>query len=202
MRSESLSPTSGLHHSSSETFFPPKATIYCEGAPRFRSRSARDLGCLLDVDPRVASWQCMPLTLDINGSKHTPDFLVTYDTGRMTLLDVVNGEERGPSFSLAAADIGLEHSFVSRRSIEAGPRLRNASDLLRYGAYRTPLGDRVRILALLDEFGAIRLADALTVFREAPPMAGLASLILHRFLSVDLDVDFIGPEIMVRRGER
>lgn len=203
MRSESFSANSGkLAVSGESLFFPPKATIYCQGEPRFRSRSARDLGCLLDVDSHVVSWQCMPLTLEIEGCRHTPDFLVIYDTGRMALLDVSEDAEGATSLAEAAAVLGLEHAFVSRREIQEGPRLRNASDLLRYGSYRTPLGDRVRILALIDELGSIRIADALTVFREVAPMAGLASLILHRFLSVDLDADLIGPEMMVRRGER
>jgi hypothetical protein len=59
--------------------------------------------------------------------------------------------------------------------------LKNARDLLRYGAYQTPLGEPVRILAILDDLGSMSFADAVPLFREIQPMAGLASPILCRF---------------------
>jgi hypothetical protein len=36
-------------------FYYPLATIKCAGTPSFRSQDARDLACLLDVDPDVVA---------------------------------------------------------------------------------------------------------------------------------------------------
>ena len=80
-----------------------------------------------------------------------------------------------------------------------GFRLANARDLLRYARWLCPLGDRVRLLAALDEQGTIPLAECLSAFRETSAIAGLSSLILHRFVEVDLDEAPIGPETLVRR---
>jgi hypothetical protein len=35
-------------------------------------------------------------------------------------------------------------------------------------------------------------------FQELNPMAGLSSLILHRFVTIDLDAEPIGPHTVVR----
>lgn len=61
------------------------------------------------------------------------------------------------------------------------------------------LGDRVRLLAGLHENGSLTVAECFGAFHETPPMAGLASLILHRVVYVDLDCGPIGPETSVRR---
>jgi len=78
-------------------------------------------------------------------------------------------------------------------------RLRNARDLLRYARYEASLDDRVRLLAALDENGSLAVVETLSVFRSVPPIAGLASLILARIITIDLDDALIGPESIVRR---
>ena len=78
-------------------------------------------------------------------------------------------------------------------------RLRNAKDLLRYGFYRPPLGDRIRLLAGIEEMGSLTIAECLSAIREGRPMPTLASLILQRFLEVDLDDELLNPETQVRR---
>jgi hypothetical protein len=45
----------------------------------------------------------------------------------------------------------------------------------------------------------LTVAECLNAFRETVPTPGLASLILHRFVDVDLDEARIGPETVVRR---
>ncbi|WP_245512731.1 hypothetical protein [Rhizobium sp. BK376] len=182
-------------------FFSPKATVRCAGEPIFRSRAARDLGCLLDVDPQIETWECLPLKLRLRDAGHIPDFLARYFTGEVRLVDAceLTGD---PEIAAAAARMGLVHQFVSRPEREAGWRLRNARDLLRYGNFRCPLGDRIRVMSALDEFGSFTVAEGLTLFREAPPMAGLASLILQRILTVDLDDELINPDSTVRGAER
>jgi hypothetical protein len=51
----------------------------------------------------------------------------------------------------------------------------------------------------LDEQGSLSVSECLAAFRETVPIAGLSSLILHRFVDVDLDEAPIGPETAVRR---
>jgi hypothetical protein len=102
----------------------------------------------------------------------------------------------------AAAAAGLAYEVVNREQRERGWRLRNARDLLRYGNYRCPLGDRIRVMAALDEAGSFSIAEGLSLFREIAPMAGLASLTLQRIVSLELDEALIGPETCVRRSER
>lgn len=197
MRAQSLVTGSREAVPSNPSYFSPKATVFCEGEAAFRTRAARDLGCLLDVDPEVVSWRCLPFELTLGERIHAPDVLVRYRGDRIRILDALEAVD--PLIELAARKKGFEYGVIAPDEME-GNRLRNAADLLRYGNYRTPLGDRVRVLATIDEYGSIRLADALTLFREILPMAGLASLVLRRVLSVELDDAMIGPDTFVRRG--
>ncbi|AWM24856.1 hypothetical protein AOX55_00001596 [Sinorhizobium fredii CCBAU 25509] len=57
----------------------------------------------------------------------------------------------------------------------------------------------MRLLAALDEHGTLTLAECLSAFRETRPIAGLASMVLNRFIDIDLDEALIGPESTVRR---
>jgi hypothetical protein len=158
------------------------------------------LGCLLDLDPDVESWKCQPIELEVGNFVHSPDFLVTYASGAQWLLDA-NDAGIDPDVTEAAALRGFSHRYVGREEREAGYRLRNARDLLRYGNFRCPLGDRIRVIAALDEVGSFTVAEGLGLFREGLPMAGLASLILQRLLSLELDDALIGPDTIVRRAE-
>jgi len=179
------------------TRFHPIGTIRCVGEPAFRNHLARDLGCLLDVDLDVEEWICQPLVLRNGSRSHVPDFLVTGGDERC----LISAIEADPESWIVEA--ALEHGFRFRRKtareIRAGSRLENACDLLRYARWHCPLGDRVRLLAALDEHGSMTFADCLPAFMEVRPIAGLSSLILHRFIEVDLDEGRIGPETQVRR---
>ncbi|MGV1785837.1 MULTISPECIES: hypothetical protein [Agrobacterium] len=183
------------------TAHPPKATIFCRGTAAFRSRLARDLACLLDVDSEVEGWECQPFELAVGDTLHTPDFLVTYVGGARWLLDASDAGG-DPDVTDAATSRGFNHRYVARDKIETGYRLRNARDLLRYGSFRCPLGDRIRVMAALDEVGSFTVAEGLGLFREGPPMAGLASLVLQRILSLELDDALISPDTLVRRADR
>jgi len=92
--------------------------------------------------------------------------------------------------------------LLERGEIYDGFRLRNARDLLRYAATVTPLGDRLRLLGALEENGSLPLAECLNVFQEVRPVPGLASLVLHGYVEIDLDGAPIGPESSVRRISR
>jgi hypothetical protein len=177
--------------------FHPRGTVRCAGTPLFRSQLARDLGCLLDVDPDVEHWSCLPLVLSSGGRSHVSDFLVSGGQGTC-LLDAAEAAPE-PWVKDAARREGFRFRWKFADEIRAGARLANARDLLRYARWSSPLGDRVRLLAALDENGSMTVAECMTAFRETPPIAGLSSLILHRFVEVDLDEARIGLETLVRR---
>jgi hypothetical protein len=100
---------------------------------------------------------------------------------------------------LAAGAIDHRYRLVSYPEIYDGHLLQNARDLLRYQGHRVPLGDRVRLLSCLDEHGSLTLSECLQIVRETQAVPALASLILQRLLTVELDSALIGPETVVRR---
>ncbi|MBP2540270.1 hypothetical protein G6M86_20155 [Agrobacterium tumefaciens] len=188
-------------HSASIRTFAPAATIKCDGPSIFRSQVARDTACLLDVNPAVVSWHCMPVSLDCGNVAHVPDFGILNDDGGRMLIDSpdrvlpINAE----GIAGAAETVGLRYRRLLTDEVYEGPRLQNAKDLLSYGSYGLALGDRLRVLATLDEHGNLTVAECLTVFTETKPVAGLAQMILRGFVEVDLDTELLGPETMVRR---
>lgn len=181
--------------------FYPRNTVRCSGDPMFRTQLARNLGCVLDVDRHVVAWLCLPAELKAEIGPHVPDVMVDYDDGRRVFMDTVE-QEGSPDITEAAAIAGIRHRFVTRKEIEAGYRLQNARDLLRYANYRTPLNDRVRLLAALDEMGSLSVADTFPLFGEVKPMTGIAWMVLHRMIAIELDDEIIGPETAIRRYQR
>ena len=184
----------------SPCFYYPLATIKCSGSPLFRTQDSRDFACLLDVDPDVLSWTCVGVELTYGGETYLADFVVTGADARTFVVDVARDPPRPPDWiELGASRAGHGYRPVGMKDFADSFRLQNARDLLRYGFYRCPLGDRVRILAALDEMGSLTVAEALSAFREGRPMACLAALILQGFLEIELDDALIGPETVVRR---
>lgn len=178
--------------------FLPSGTVRCTGKPSFRSQLARDFACLLDLDRDVSVWSCFPFELQSSGSAHVPDFAVERHDGRY-VVDVQSGQSARPSWiPTISAEAGYRYLAVTADVLPEF-RLQNARDLLRYAKWTCPLGDRIRILGALDEHGSLTLAECLSVFQETRPIAGLASLILHRHLEIELDDALIGPETQVRR---
>jgi hypothetical protein len=104
-----------------------------------------------------------------------------------------------PSWVRQAARLaGYHHEIISRSALPP-TRVKNAKDLLRYAKFEAALSDRIRLLAALDEHGSLSVAECLNAFQETKPIAGLASLVLHRFITMELDEALIGPETQVRR---
>ncbi|MEI5679545.1 MULTISPECIES: hypothetical protein [unclassified Mesorhizobium] len=178
--------------------FKPKGTVRCLGEPLFRSQLARDLACLLDTDPDVQSWSCLPIAFRRRTTLHVPDFLVE-GPGEVWLHDAASGVVENAWIAEAVRSSGRGYQSSSVHEIQSGFRLENSRDLLRYARWQCPLGDRIRLLAALDEQGSLTFAECLPVFHETRAIAGLASLILHRFVEADLDGARIGPETTVRR---
>jgi hypothetical protein len=72
--------------------------------------------------------------------------------------------------------------------------------LLRYAAYEVSLGDRVRLLAFLDEHGPAPLATCLSVLRNVrDPVGSIAPLALRMFVEIELDHAPLGPDSIVSR---
>ncbi|WP_421477653.1 hypothetical protein [Agrobacterium tumefaciens] len=57
-------------------------------------------------------------------------------------------------------------------------------------------------MGVLEEEGSLTVKDCLAIFTETKPIAGLAQLILHGFVEIDLDSELLGPETTVRRMSR
>ncbi|WP_107676546.1 hypothetical protein [Agrobacterium sp. LAD9] len=188
-------------HSASIRTFTPVATIKCEGPSIFRSQMARDTACLLDVNPAVVSWHCMPVSLDCGNVAHVPDFGIVDDDGGRMLIDSPDRVLPIDAEAIAAVaeTAGTRYRRLLADEVYEGARLRNTKDLLRYGGTVLALGDRLRLLAVLEEHGNLTIAECLTVFTETKPVAGLAQMILRGFVEVDLDTELLGPETMVRR---
>ncbi len=179
----------------------PRGTVRCSADPMFRTRFARDLGCLLDVDPDVVAWLCLPTEFETALGPHVPDFLVDYEGGVRMYIDAVD-ETEIPEIAEGAALAGLRYRAVPRREVEEGFRLANARDMLRYARCRTPLNDRLRMLSALEEAGSLTIADCFQVFRETQPLTGISWMYLHRLISMDIDEAMIGPDTVVRRYPR
>jgi len=182
--------------------FTPRGTVRCDGPALFRSQAARDLACLLDIDPDVETWACLPLVLDHPDGMHVPDFIVTRSSGTVLMDAVPIGTEAHPPWwaPAAAEDAGYGYERHAEADFRKGFRLENARDLLRYANYRISLGDRVRLLTLLEEQGPMPLAVCMQVVRDSRDAIGvIAAMTLHRFVELGLDGARIGPEARVSR---
>ncbi|MBM6581831.1 hypothetical protein ILT44_16665 [Microvirga sp. BT689] len=191
-----------IREETSALSFNPRGTVRCEGRPMFRHQAARDFGCLLDVDPTVITWTCLPLVLHHAQGTHVPDFAVTRGSGT-TLIDVLpsNGEAaQAQLLAEVSLPLGCRHEILTGSDFVEGFRLDNARDLLRYANSHVSLGDRVRLLTLLDEQGPMPLAACMQVIRDGrDPIGAIAAMALRRFVDIDLDGARIGPETRVSR---
>lgn len=169
----------------------------CVGQFTVRDQLARDVACLLDFDDAVSSWNCRSLQLHHGYDTYRPDF-VAERSHDVLVIDAV-GQRRPPQWiSEAVAGEGFTYRTMSRGDIDP-IRLKNCKDLLQCSGGEVRLGDRVRLLSVLDQQSSLTLAESLTVFRETKPIRGLANMVVGRFIEIDLDTALIGPETVVRR---
>ncbi|ORE97745.1 hypothetical protein [Aurantimonas sp. 22II-16-19i] len=177
--------------------FGPAGTVRCLGRPAFRSALARDLGLLLDLDPDVAAWWCLPAVVEFADGdgeviERVPDFLVRGTDGRDRFLDA--GET-----GLTPVDPLVAYRAVPEDEIRQEPLLSNARDAMRYAKRVVPLGDRVRLLAYLAEMSPITLVEAASAMRESSePVGAVIALALRRIVRIDWEDTPIGPETAVR----
>lgn len=181
--------------------FAPRGTVRCRSDALFRTEAARNAACLFDLDASVIAWTCMPIVLDRSRRIHIPDFLIERRSGT-TVIDVV--PFTGPQPPKWAADasrkLGHDYEAMQEASFKDDVRFFNARDLLRYANYQVPLGDRIRLLAFLDEHGSAPLALCMSVFpNNRDPVGAIAALALRRFVEVDIDEAILGPDTIVSR---
>lgn len=174
----------------------PRGTVRCANSPLFRSEVARDVACLLDVDLEVTSWLCLPLELQVGSLRHVPDFeVICGDTSYLLDVDtppVWVGE--------AASSVGYDYRLNPYDLESLSQRLANARDLLRYASYNVSLGDKIRLLSLLDEYGSMSIRDsARCIQNTSDPIGSIASMVLQRIVEIDLDEEPIGPDTRISR---
>lgn len=174
----------------------PRGTVRCGNSPLFRSEVARDVACLLDVDSEVTSWSCLPMELQSGSLRHVPDFEVICGDTRY-LLDV----DQPPVWAGEAALSAGYHYRLNPYDVGSlSQRLANARDLLRYASYKVSLGDKIRLLSLLDEYGSLSIRDCTpSIQNTSDPIGSIASMVLQRIVEIDLDDEPIGPDTRISR---
>lgn len=189
--------TLSRRRASSVRRFGPAGTVYCIGHPIFRSQLARDLALLLDLDAAVAEWSCLPAVVEFADAfgeivDRVPDFRVVDVHGWSRFVDA--GES-----GLTPIDPLIVHESVPETDIRQEPALSNARDMMRYAKRVVPLGDRVRLLAYLEEMSPITLIEAASAMRESPePVGAVVALALKRVIKLEWREAPIGPETQVR----
>lgn len=181
--------------------FWPRGTVRCRGPALFRTKAARDAACLLDLDDSVLAWICLPEVLVRNRRNHVPDFAVERHSGT-TIVDVlpIVGPPPPKWVPDAAEKRGHAYETMNEALFKDNVRLVNARELLRYANYQVPLGDRIQLLAFLDEHGPTPLATCLSVIpNNRDPVGAIASLALRRFVEFDIDEAVLGPDTIVSR---
>ncbi len=184
----------------------PARTIKCVGHALFRSQQARDYACVLDLDPDVVSWRCIPQAIVNDSGAARPQWwhvdLVIETMSEKLLVDVWHTTTGGPTWMTKRAE-RLGYRYRPTSILEIGQtRLQNATQLFEYARAAAPLGDRIRILAALDEAGSLTLGECLSTVRESQAMHTVASMIVQGLLLVDLDAALFGPETVVRRAPK
>lgn len=200
----SLSPSSLLDRErlrASQMAFRPRGTVRCRGTPAFRSQAARDAACLLDTDKSVIEWFCLPEIISWHGDHHIPDFLVERSSC-MSVVDITSGMGTVPPswMSEAVRARGYRYEAISEATFRKSYRFTNSREMLRYAFHDVSLGDRVRLLAFLDEHGPAPLAACLPTIRNGRDAVGaLAALALRRIINIEIDDALLGPDTLVSR---
>lgn len=178
--------------------FLPFSTVRCDGRPTFRTQLARDLGVLLDLDDEIAAWRCLPAAVEFHDSdgeilSHAPDFLVLNEDGSTILMDA-----EGP-IGIRPCDPTTAYRSISTSEIRTEPALTNAREMMRYARRTVSLGDRVRLLAWLEEAGSVTLIEAASAMRESgEPVGAVLAMVLKRHVAIEWHEMPIGPETQVR----
>jgi hypothetical protein len=188
---------SGKTSRTSQTILSQPKFNRCVGRFVARDQLARDVACLLEFEDEISSWNCRSLQLRHGCDTYSPDFVAERQFD-ILVIDAVGQRRPPPWVAEAIIREGFTYRTMSRGDIDP-IRLKNSKDLLQCSGGEVSLGDRVRLLSVLDEQSSLTLAESLTVFREIMPIRGLANMAVARLIEIDLDTALIGPETLVRR---
>lgn len=169
----------------------------CIGQFAARDQLARDVACLLDFEDAVSSWTYRSLQFHHGCDRYSADFVAERQSD-VLVIDAVGQRRPPPWVAEVVIREGFTYRTMSRGDIDP-IRLKNCRDLLQCSGGEVSLGDRVRLLSVLDEQSSLTLAESLTVFLETKPIRGLANMVVTRLIEIDLDTALIGPETVVRR---
>ncbi len=189
--------TSGKPSSASQAILSQPRFIRCVGRFISGDQLARDIACLLEFEDEVSSWNCRSLQLRHGCDTYSPDFVAERPSD-ILVIDVVGQRRPPPWVAEAVAREGFAYRTMSRGDIDP-IRLKNCRDLIQSSGGEASLGDRVRLLSILDEQSSLTLAESLSLFQDTKPIRGLANMAVGRFIEIDLDTALIGPETVVRR---
>jgi hypothetical protein len=123
---------------------------------------------------------------------------MTRTTGQ-SLIDVIPTlRSRIPPEWANSAAQALGYGYETRREADLRGDVGLENALVQSAAYRASLGDRVRILGLLEEYGSVPLSTCLQVVQNRHDAIGVvAALLLRRFIEMDLDEARIVPDTRV-----
>lgn len=187
-------------HNGMSQLFHPHQFVRCVGPFRFRNQLARDVSCMLDFEEVASGWSCQSLEFRSGFDTHRPDFVVEREHD-ILVIDVVTSTLPPSWIGDAVHAENYMYQTWSRGDIDP-IRLKNCKDLLRYAGFEVRLGDRIRLLAALEEQGSLTLSECLQLVREDQPICAVANMILARFIEIDLDTALLGPETSVRKFSR
>lgn len=178
-------------------FFRQPLYLRCVGSPRFRGQLSKDIACLLKLDSSVSAWSCQSLKFQCGTGAYYPDFAVERSDD-VLVIDALAHPAPPIWIADAVRTEGYAYQTMSRGDIDP-IRLQNCKDLLQYSGAETRLGDRIRLLAALEEQSTLKVSECLPLLQEGRPIYTLANMILARFIEIDLDTALIGPETTVRK---
>ncbi|MGP9820038.1 hypothetical protein ACTZWW_08485 [Salinarimonas sp. NSM] len=171
------------------------------------SRLGADFLTLCDLDPEIVAVSRGDVTLEFTGGiGHQPAYRLVLEGGASILADVVPDASALPAPTQAIADAaaaaGHGYRLETAATLRAEPRFTTMRLIASCRRVRVGAGDRVRILAALDEAGTLPLIEAASAARGAVDgVAAVLALACEGLVAVDLDAP-LGPETPVRRVSR
>lgn len=171
------------------------------------SRLGADFLTLCDLDPEIATVSRGDVTLELAGGiGHQPAYRLVLEDGASILADVVRDVTALPAPTQAIADAaaaaGHGYRLETAATLRAEPRFSTMRLVASCRRVRVGAGDRVRVLAALDEAGTLPLIEAASAARGAVDgVAAVLALACEGIVAIELEGP-LGPETRVRRASR
>lgn len=169
--------------------------------PATRLRS--DFMMLCDLDPEIAAVSRGDVEIILpDGAVHRPAYKLVLEGGGEIIVDVVPGLDILPAapgvIAEAAEDLGHSYQVETPSTVRAEPRFSTARLVAECRRVRVGAGDRVRVLAALEEAGPLPLIEVASAVRASRDgVEAVLSLACEGLVAVALDAP-LGPETPVR----